>query len=48
MVAKQKGDLYDDGRFATLVELVYDYDRLMNLTLTDDEKDLLVLFVRSL
>ncbi len=48
MVAKQKGDFYHDGRFATLMEVVYHYDRHQNLSLTGDEKERLVLFVRSL
>jgi hypothetical protein len=48
MIAKQKGGFYHDGRFATLLDVVNHYDSFFNLSLTEEEKQDLIDFVRSL
>jgi hypothetical protein len=48
MIAKQKGGFYHDGRFATLLDVVNHYDGHFKLSLTNDEKRLLVAFLESL
>jgi hypothetical protein len=43
-----KGGFYHDGRFATLLDVVNHYDGFMNLGLSEDEKDDLVEYLKSL
>lgn len=44
----QKGGFYHDGRFATLLEVVQHYDKHLKLGLTDQEKNELVEYLKSL
>ena len=44
----QKGGFYHDGRFATLRDVVNHYNTFKKLGLTDDEKDALVEYLKSL
>ncbi len=44
----QKGGLYHDGRFATLLDLVSHYDGLLKLRLSEQEKRDLVEYLKSL
>jgi hypothetical protein len=44
----QKGGFYHDGRFATLHDVVNHYDTFKSLRLTEDEKNDLVEFLKSL
>jgi cytochrome c peroxidase len=48
MIARQKGGYYHDGRFATLLDVVNHYDSFLQLSLTADEKQDLIEFVKSL
>jgi hypothetical protein len=48
MIARQKGGYYHDGRFANLIDVVNHYDTFFRLGLTEDEKQQLVEFVKSL
>jgi hypothetical protein len=43
-----KGRYYHDGRFASLMDVVNHYDRLLHLGLTDQEKNDLIEYLRSL
>lgn len=43
-----KGRLYHDGRFATLLDVVNHYNTLLSLALTDQEKSDLVEYLKSL
>ena len=43
-----KGGFYHDGRFATLLDVVNHYDGFMRLALSDDEKNELVEYLKSL
>ena len=43
-----KGGFYHDGRFATLKDVVAHYVTLLNLTLTDRERDDLIEYLKSL
>lgn len=43
-----KGGYYHDGRFTTLLEVVNHYDTFKNLGLSDDEKNALVEYLKSL
>ena len=44
----QKGGFYHDGRFANLLEVVNHYNRLFRLNLTNQEKNDLVEFLKSI
>ncbi|ATW28611.1 hypothetical protein DCMF_13955 [Candidatus Formimonas warabiya] len=44
----QKGGFYHDGRFATLLDVVNHYNALFRLKLTDQEKNDLVEFLKSI
>ncbi len=44
----QKGGFYHDGRFATLIEVVNHYDRVLELNLSEQEKRDLVEYLKSL
>ena len=44
----QKGGFYHDGRFATLRDVIEHYNRLRNLALTDQEKNALTEYLKSL
>ena len=44
----EKGGFYHDGRFATLIAIVYHYDRCMNLGLADGQKGDLRQYLKSL
>ena len=44
----QKGGFYHDGRFATLRDVVNHYDTFKKLGLTEEEKDALVEYLKSL
>ncbi|HYS56342.1 MAG TPA: hypothetical protein VER58_21500 [Thermoanaerobaculia bacterium] len=44
----QKGGFYHDGRFATLRDVVNHYDRFKKLGLTEEEKNTLVEYLKSL
>ena len=44
----QKGGFYHDGRFATFKEVVEHYDSFMSLNLTEQEKQQLVEYLKSL
>ena len=44
----QKGGFYHDGRFATLQEVIAHYDQFFNLSLTDQQKNDLVEYLKSL
>ncbi|HSE40294.1 MAG TPA: hypothetical protein VLH08_05965 [Acidobacteriota bacterium] len=44
----QKGGFYHDGRFATLVDVVLHYDKHFKLGLTEQEKNELVEYLKSL
>lgn len=44
----QKGGFYHDGRFATLGDVVDHYDTLSNLALTEQEKNDLIEYLKSL
>ena len=46
--APAKGGYYHDGRFATLLDVVNHYDTVFHLGLTEDEKQQLAEFVKSL
>jgi cytochrome c peroxidase len=46
--AHQKGGFYHDGRFATLREVVDHYDRVRELGLTEQEKNDVVEYLKSL
>jgi hypothetical protein len=48
MRAENKGRFYHDGRFATLLDVVDHYDIHFNLALSDEEKDDLVEYLKSL
>ena len=43
-----KGGYYHDGRFGSLREVVDHYDGLRNLSLTEDEKQDLIEYLKSL
>jgi cytochrome c peroxidase len=43
-----KGGFYHDGRFATLADVVNDYDATLKLQLTDEEKKALVEYLKSI
>ena len=43
-----KGGFYHDGRFATLLDVVQHYDQHLKLGLTDQEKNELVEYLKSL
>lgn len=43
-----KGGFYHDGRFATLLEVVNHYDRVFRLGLTDEEKEALIEYLKSI
>jgi hypothetical protein len=43
-----KGGFYHDGRFATLLDVVNHYDGFMNLALSEDEKNDVVEYLKSL
>jgi hypothetical protein len=43
-----KGGFYHDGRFATLMDVVNHYNKFKNLNLTEDEKNQLVEYLKSL
>lgn len=43
-----KGGFYHDGRFATLLDVVQHYDKHLKLGLTDQEKNSLVEYLKSL
>jgi Cytochrome c len=43
-----KGGFYHDGRFATLLEVVNHYDRVFRLGLTDEEKEDLIEYLKSI
>jgi hypothetical protein len=44
----QKGGFYHDGRFATLLEVINHYDSLFNLNLSQQEKNDLIEFLKSI
>ena len=44
----QKGGFYHDGRFATLQEVIAHYDQFFSLSLTDQQKNDLVEYLKSL
>ena len=44
----QKGGFYHDGRFATLLDVLEHYNRLLKLGLTDQEKSELIEYLKSL
>ncbi len=46
--AHQEGGFYHDGRFATLQDVVEHYDQFRNLGLTEDQKQDLIEYLRSL
>jgi hypothetical protein len=46
--AHQKGGFYHDGRFATLRDVVNHYDTFKKLGLTEQEKDTLIEYLKSL
>jgi hypothetical protein len=46
--AHMKGGFYHDGRFATLLDVVNHYDSFMKLSLTEQEKNDLVEFLKSI
>lgn len=48
LFAHTKGGFYHDGRFATLLEVVNHYDRFKRLNLSEQEKNDLVEFLKSL
>jgi Di-haem oxidoreductase, putative peroxidase len=43
-----KGGFYHDGRFATLLEVVNHYNRFFRLGLTDEEKEALIEYLKSI
>lgn len=43
-----KGGFYHDGRFATLSDVVNHYSKLMELSLSDQEKNDLIEYLKSL
>ena len=43
-----KGGFYHDGRFATLMDVVDHYDRHFNLNLSQEQKQQLVEYLKSL
>jgi hypothetical protein len=43
-----KGGFYHDGRFATLPDVVNDYDNVFKLRLNDQEKNDLIEFLKSI
>lgn len=48
LFAHSKGGFYHDGRFATLLDVVNNYDSTMHLGLTDAEKNDIVEYLKSL
>jgi hypothetical protein len=48
LFAHTKGGFYHDGRFATLLEVVNHYDKFKRLNLTEQEKNDLVEYLKSL
>ena len=48
LFARMKGGFYHDGRFATLNDVVDHYNQQFNLQLTNEEKDELVEYLKSL
>ena len=48
LFAHMKGGFYHDGRFATLLDVVNHYDKFKKLNLTEQEKNDLVEFLKSL
>jgi cytochrome c peroxidase len=48
LFTRAKGGFYHDGRFADLPAVVAHYERVQNLSLTDDERRDLVEFLKSL
>src|SRR5688572_20243554 len=48
LFARQKGGFYHDGRFATMLDVVNHYNQLFGLGLTDQEKNDLVEYLKSL
>ena len=48
MNSENKGRFYHDGRFATLLDVVNSYNSRFNLELTDQEKNDVVEYLKSL
>ena len=48
LFARSKGGFYHDGRFATLHDVVEHYARVLNLSLSDQQKQELVEYLKSL
>lgn len=48
LFARQKGGFYHDGRFATMLDVVNHYNQVLSLGLTDQEKNDLVEYLKSL
>jgi len=48
LFAHEKGGFYHDGRFPTLRAVVDHYDRVFNTGLTEDQKNDLVAYLRTL
>jgi hypothetical protein len=48
LFTRSKGGFYHDGRFATLLDVVNHYDRHLSLKLSEDQKQDLVEFLKSL
>jgi cytochrome c peroxidase len=48
MKKMHKGGFYHDGRFATLMDVVDHYDRHFNLHLSQEQKQQLVEYLKSL
>ena len=46
--AHQKGGFYHDGRFATLLDVVAHYDTFFKLSLSDQEKQDLIEYLKGL
>src|SRR5436190_8038320 len=48
LFTREKGGFYHDGRFTNLLEVVNHYDQIFSLTLSPDEKNDLVQYLKSL
>lgn len=48
LLAHQKGGFYHDGRFATLPDVINHYDAFLNLKRSDQEKNDVVKYPKSL